>query len=115
MPAPGDALRRSSGVRLYCISRFVCTSIGLYKHIRSGKIHEKGGEKEMKSYVLYVLTALMVLCFAAVAGAVSAFDYTTVADAVTGEITSGLPLFAGMVGLVIGIPLTVHLAKRLAR
>lgn len=88
-----------------------------------GKSKKKGGEKMkfrniFKKYgrsVLIVGAGVASFAGSAFATSNSGFDYSTVADAVVSEITTGLPLFAGMVGLVIGIPLVVHLAKRLAR
>lgn len=41
-------------------------------------------------------------------------DFTTVVAAITSQITTGLPVFATLIGLVVGIPLVMKLYRRIA-
>jgi len=42
-------------------------------------------------------------------------DYSTIADALSSEITGAVPAFVAVIGLVIGIPLALRLVKRIIR
>ena len=45
----------------------------------------------------------------------TAYNYDGIATAVEGEINAGLPAFAVVIGLAIGIPLAFKLIRRVAR
>jgi hypothetical protein len=47
--------------------------------------------------------------------AAGSFDFTTIATAISTEITSDLPVFATIMGIVVGVPLVWSLFKRMAR
>ncbi len=42
-------------------------------------------------------------------------DYTGIAASISTQLTTGLPVFAVVIGLAIGIPMVIHLFKRAAR
>lgn len=42
-------------------------------------------------------------------------DYAAIATAISSELTTGLPVFALVIGLAIGIPMVIKLFKRAAR
>ena len=41
-------------------------------------------------------------------------DYTAIATAISSELTTGLPVFAAIIGLVLGVPFVFKLFKRIA-
>lgn len=69
----------------------------------------------MKKYLVTLFSVLFVLAMAGVASAVTLLDYSTIATALSSEITGAIPEFVAIIGLVIGVPLALRLVKRIIR